>query len=1118
MPTQTTGETNFKENYERLTEAQKKAVDTTEGPVMVVAGPGSGKTEILSLRVANILRKTDTPPHGILCLTFTDAAAVNMRKRLEKILGVDAYRVAIHTFHSFGTHIIERFPEFFYKGACFHSASEILQVEILEKLFRELPASSPISSSHPEKGYVFLLDAKQSIRDLKQAGISPDEFRNILLHNDKSISHISSDIDAVFSPRMKKSVIAEAEKLRKKMEEHKGEEFPVPHFEPLLAALTRSLERAIDESNEDGKTSPLSKWKRDHTYKNEEGKRALKAEKESEKLHALADLYENYQNELHRLGYYDFEDMILDVIQAIEENDVLRAELQEQFLYVLVDEFQDTNDAQMRLVNLLTSSEMHEGSPNIMVVGDDDQAIYRFQGAEVKNILNFSSRYSNPALITMIDNYRSHQAVVESALNIIDMGEERLVNLMPEIEKTLVSRADHKEGSVSHLRYSTRIHEYHGVVEEVKKLLERGIEPQEIAIIGRKHKNLESLVPFFHDEGIPISYERQQNVLEEPHVRELITMARFVDSLSKIGVHGEEIRDDLLPEILSYPFWGIERTRLWELSLEVYKRRRTSNTWLEVMKESNDKKIQQIADFLIHLSGSARYEPVEYILEALIGAHEHIAADSADEADSEKKKKMKRGFTSPYKEYYFSKERFSENRVEYLRFLSSLKAFIEAIREHKSGQHIKLFELIEFVDVHEKNNLVVTDTSPFLNSEEAVTLTTAHKAKGLEFDAVIILSAQEKIWESTRSYGNFSYPENLPISPNAGNDDDNIRLFYVAATRARKILIFSSHISDDDGKESLPASFLSSIRNLEIKEMEQVEPELHPLLEAYVPRSFRPPYIKDEKALLLPLVENYQLSPTHLSNFLDVTRGGPLLFLEQNLLRFPQPKSPAGVYGSVVHSVLERIYLELKKGGKLPSTSKVEEWFLAGLEAERLSKRDYTYFSEKGKDELSSFFKAKKETFKKDHLLEVNFKREGVSVSGAHLSGKIDKLVIREDGTAVVHDWKTGKPETKWSNSSERLWKYKTQILFYKLLVENSRTYGNKHTVEKGVIEYISPVRGKAVDLQMQTEKGDVERLKKLIGAVYEKIVHLDFPDVSEYPKNLKGVRKFEEDLISGEI
>jgi len=280
-------------------------------------------------------------------------------------------------------------------------------------------------------------------------------------------------------------------------------------------------------------------------------------------MYSLAGVYKGYQDKMLEQGYYDFDDMILDVIKAIEQNDELRYELQEQYFYILVDEFQDTNDAQMRLLHLLTGAEVQEGRPNLMVVGDDDQAIFKFQGAEISNILRFQERYRDPRIITLTKNYRSRQAILDVARYIITQGEQRLEYIIPQINKSLESEKDLSQGQVISKTFPSEPHQYYWIAREIKKLINDGLQPDQIAVIGREHDHLKNLVPHLAHLNIPVCYEKQRDVLKEPHIQQLIKMARYVVSLVDSS---KQDADFLLPEILSYPFWDNDRRTIWELS------------------------------------------------------------------------------------------------------------------------------------------------------------------------------------------------------------------------------------------------------------------------------------------------------------------------------------------------------------------------------------------------------------------------------------------------------------------------------------------------------------------------------------------------------------------------
>src|SRR6056297_3062862 len=188
----------FEKHYKKMNEQQKKAVNAIEGPVLVIAGPGSGKTEILSLRVANILKEVDVYPSNILCLTFTDSAAVNMRERLKDLIGPEAYNVAVHTFHSLGRDIRNFHPEIFYRRDIFTSADELTQLSVLEDIFDSLSYDNPLAKTHPDRGYLYINEAKRSIEHLKKAGLTPEEFLAVLNHNEQSLKFLNPLLDEAF--------------------------------------------------------------------------------------------------------------------------------------------------------------------------------------------------------------------------------------------------------------------------------------------------------------------------------------------------------------------------------------------------------------------------------------------------------------------------------------------------------------------------------------------------------------------------------------------------------------------------------------------------------------------------------------------------------------------------------------------------------------------------------------------------------------------------------------------------------------------------------------------------------------------------------------------------------
>jgi len=304
----------------------------------------------------------------------------------------------------------------------------------------------------------------------------------------------------------------------------------------------------------------------------------------------------------------------------------------------------------------------------------------------------------------------------------------------------------------------------------------------------------------------------------------------------------------------------------------------------------------------------------------------------------------------------------------------------------------------------------------------------------------------------------------------------------------------------------------------EVSEVQAMVEVLNASWESY----HAPPVVHDERAVLESLLENYKLSVTHLNNYLYVIKGGPRLFLEQNLLRFPQSKTVAGSYGSAVHRTMEAIYKHIKSGKDAPSLETVLDLYDNELDYERLGENDFEDCSKKGRDELSVFYRKKIDEFKPSHFSEVDFHDQGVVVGGAHLTGKIDKMVPRSGNEISVHDFKTGKPKKDWKSSDYyekiQLHQYRRQLVFYKALVEHSKQFGGKYKVNRGVLEFVQPDKDELFDLTAEIDGEEYELTTALAKIVFDKIINLDFPDVSGYKDDVSGIQAFERDLLDGKV
>ena len=344
----------FAARYKKLNDNQRAAVDQIDGPLLVVAGPGTGKTELLSMRAAQILRQTDTLASSILCLTFTESAATNMRERLREIIGEEAYKVAIHTFHSFGVEIINQNREFFFRGSEFKPADELAQYQIMRELFDALDWQHPLATKNGED-YVYLSDVTSMISEFKKSGLTPDELRTIVTDNKAVLEELSADVTDIFANKISKSTIEAFAPLAEKVASLQESTLPAG-ISSYASVLALSIVHALQEAVALGKTTPITAWKKAWCKQDAQKNHQLKDVFYAEKMLAAIDLYEQYTQALHAASLYDYDDMVLNVIQAVEAHTDLAANLQEQFQYIMVDEFQDTNLAQLRLLFNLTDT------------------------------------------------------------------------------------------------------------------------------------------------------------------------------------------------------------------------------------------------------------------------------------------------------------------------------------------------------------------------------------------------------------------------------------------------------------------------------------------------------------------------------------------------------------------------------------------------------------------------------------------------------------------------------------------------------------------------------------------------------------------------------------------
>ncbi|HVV26005.1 MAG TPA: ATP-dependent DNA helicase [Candidatus Saccharimonadales bacterium] len=1108
----------FEDEYKRLNAAQRQAVDATEGPVLVMAGPGTGKTQLLSMRVANILRKDDVSPGNILCLTFTDNAARNMRERLIDIIGQPAYHVAIHTFHSFGADIINQYPDCFTGRQLIQQVDELGRYELLRGIFEQLPHGNPLGTKVGDD-YIFLRDTLQTISWLKQNAVTAGELHELLAANQTFIEATEKELAECFSGTPSPKLLPTYEKLLKSVQKHvTGKRyFGFPEYAAELAA---ELEQAIAETPVDGRyVKPITAWRNSWCRKNAHNQYVWRDGGQNyRRLQAVANVYQALLDTMAAQGLYDFDDMVIEAVHTMERDDELRFNLQERYQYVLVDEFQDTNKAQLRLLTALGDNPVHENRPNLMAVGDDDQAIYAFQGAEVSNMAAFARLYDRPARITLNENYRSNANILQAGQAVAKQIENRLESVVPGTHKELTAKQTYATNVLERLSFSSELAQYDWIAERIEQLIKQGTKPQEIAVIAPRHRYLERLMPYLGSRRLPVAYERRENILDAPIIRQLLGLSSLVVALSE---NRQNEADQLFGEVLGYDFWRLPAETLVQVSLDSYDQHKH---WLDILTKHKDPQLKTIASWFVTLSKRSRLEPLEYLLDQLVGGDPGGIDSEYDELLLPRAKTDT--FSSPLREYYFSPQRYEDSTETYLTLLGQLSTLRQRLRQWQPNRTLLLKDFVEFAELHRSAGLKIIDTNPHTQTTNAVQVMTAYKAKGLEFGTVFVINAQDEIWGPTarRQSSRITLPHNLPIAPAGDSDDDKLRLLFVALTRARHSLYITGYTHSLENRLSPALSFLAEGVGFEPEVVDKPATErAAEILSTDWAYRFRQ-IIADKPALFEPILEAYKLSVTHLNNFIDIQSSGPEYFLTHNLLRFPEALSPSAAYGDAVHKTLQWTHAELTSKGELPSIKIVVSYFLDILARTHLRAVDHKKLAQRGQKALTEYLARRGHNMSAGDLVERGFNNEGVVVAGARLSGKIDLLHHLEPGRLEVRDFKTGKPATSWHGKDEfervKLHKYRQQLLFYKLLVEGSASFQKRLQVVSGALEFIEPDEtGQPVDnLNLTFDEPELERFTRLIGAVWAHIMQLDFPGAAQYPKNLKGIQQFEQDLIDGTI
>ncbi|MDQ5818958.1 MAG: DNA helicase PcrA, partial [Actinomycetota bacterium] len=625
---------------ESLNPTQLDAVKHTEGPLLILAGAGSGKTRVLTYRIAYLLEEGLAAPEEILAITFTNKAAREMKDRVALLVGPESRRMWVSTFHSFCARILRAHAQKLGYKREFTIYDQADQVRLVKRCIVEL-------------------------------GKDPKRF------NPKSFAaQISSAKNVLMSP------------------------------EDYL----RSTEGYIAEN--------------------------------------VAEVYDLYQRRLYENNAMDFDDLIMQTVALLEVFPEVRERYQTRFGYIHVDEYQDTNHAQYRLVNILAAAHR-----NLCVVGDDDQSVYSWRGADIRNILDFERDYPEAKVVKLEQNYRSTQTILDAANAVVANNASRKAKELwtagPEGER---------------IRIYTAVDEYaeaRFVVSEIERLMDSGVSPREIAVFYRTNAQSRALEDVLVREGVPYQIVGGVRFYERAEIK---------DAMAYLSVISNPSDAVALERIINVPKRGLGSTSVARLQDHA---RRAGITLYEALGDAD----------AVDLTGGAK-KACRAVLSLFEGwrvaAQEVLPAELIGAVLDE----------SGYRE-----ELETERTIEAEARLENLEELINAAREYER------YEPEPTLDGFLQEQALYSEQDALNTEGGSVTLMTLHNAKGLEFGHVFVVGMEE---------GTFPHARSLDEQ----NLEEERRLCYVGITRAKETLTLSYaklRSSWGEREYQMPSRFLSEI-------------------------------------------------------------------------------------------------------------------------------------------------------------------------------------------------------------------------------------------------------------------------------------------------------------------
>ena len=1021
----------FNKTYASLNEKQKQAVDTIYGPLMVIAGPGTGKTQLLSTRVGHILRETDFRPFNILCLTYTTSGVAAMKQRLVALIGPEGNDVEVYTFHSFAEKVIQRYSRY-NDLETFQFIDDIDKKILVRELLEEVEFNTPLK---------------------------------------KGVSSVDSSISLILS------IISQIKK----------EKYDA---DILIKAIVDQL-RAKKDSEEF-----IYKKKTGDFVKGDfnQGKWDKFENKLSKNIQAL-QIYKKYNEIVTSRKLMDFDDMLLKALELLDRSEDLRLDIQEQYQVILVDEFQDTSGAQLDLIHQLCRD---VDDPNVMVVGDEDQSIYRFQGANLFNIHDFHKRYLAhlPAeeqydrMVVLDKNYRSTPIILDVSRVLIEKNTERITNIIEGktiIKKLEAAHPSLKESSepIELIEVENKEDEMLPIVLKIEDLVKKGVDFKDIAVLFPNNNQMIDFAQYLALLDYPYELSKDENILEDKLILSYIQIFYFIQDFANRKV----LSPEQFGELLMHPWMEIS---LYDIS----------RFWVEV----KELEIRNPLDFLQFLE---KYQGIEKI-EQVLAIYKTCV--------------QKLSLIPPQRFFHFVLDSFqikewALKQTQRMDILQKIEVLDNFLKDYQNKvENGKMNDFIKRLEAYLREEVEIPFSKRF-QSENSINLMTYHKSKGLEFDYVFVYNAGRY---RNRSQESLYVPEDLidinlsDENEKSRNEEEKRRLLYVAMTRAKKKLYLTDIVTD--GKGDSKNKFKGEINPISEAELKKtpnigapVISSIYKLTENDYTRfeslNISSLAIKDEELFennfIHQRLENYKMSHSTMNIYLEC----PQKFYMEKMISIPSETSFQMSMGIFYHVLLEN-FDELVKDQ--PEKDSLEE--LLNI-ARKLIYNYRGHMTEIEFRDVQQALETNLPILYHQYLQSnktANFELEAdleMKIGPCKFTGKLDKLIFDDHGITIV-DYKTGKfsnskkkhkldsynpeKELKEVATIDEIYggNYWRQAVIYSMLVREN--YPDKKLQEVRYV-YILPEDKEIKVFTFQPSLEDEKYMKNLILSTFEKIQSKEF-------------------------